>query len=611
MEVTRRKDANNSLKQAITDLLSFLYTDKREFRRTTGSEGEVWKTYLDHANDLIFTVDVTGNFTWVNQSVVALLGFPLEEIIGRSVLEIVAPEDLPFLVASIRRIFSGEEIDRLQFEVVSANNTRTLLEMRGGNFPNEGKAKGGLFIARDLTERVEVEGRLREINQTFQSLVQGSPLPICILDLEGDVRMWNPAAEVTFGWSARQVVGKSLPNIPAEEGQEFLDLFTRMKLGISFYGLDVRLLKRGGESLDVSLSSAPIRDGEGNIQSIMVLVSDITERKRMEQAERDQRMMAEALRDTAVALNSTLELDEVLDRILHNIGHVVPHDSANIMLVEEGVAYTARTRGFGDYEIDQPDQPLKLIIGETPNLYQMAVSGQPLVIADVQVYSWWEKRAEKSTKRSYVGAPIRVKGKTVGFLNLESTQPAFFTELHAERLQAFAEQAAVAIENTRLYHEVQNMAITDHVTEVYNRRGVFELGKVELERAIRYGHPLSAIMMDLDNFKLVNDTHGHLTGDLVLKGIAQRLQRGVRKIDIFGRFGGDEFIILLPEIELKEAKKAARRLQKVLSGEPIKTERGEFTIAATVGVAQLTKSTKSVEDLIDKADKIMYKAKKH
>jgi diguanylate cyclase (GGDEF)-like protein/PAS domain S-box-containing protein len=610
MEVTRRKDLFSIIRQAIIKILPPLDKGGLDLQRSYNPVSEPWKTYLEHANDLIFTVDASGSITWVNSAMLSMLGYSADQITGRSLMELVAPEDVTFLASSFRRIFSGEEIDRLQFEVLTRDNIRVMLETRGGSIPAPIRAAEGLFIARDLTERVEIEGRLREINQTFQSLVKGSPLPICILDTQGVVHMWNPAAELAFGWSNEEIIGELLPNIPPAETEEFSNLFNKMKEGVSFYGLDAQLLKRDGTIIDVSLSSAPIRDGEGNIQSIMVMVADITQRKKMEQAEREQRLMAEALRDTAVALNSTLEFSELLDRILHNISNVVPHDSANIMLVEEGIAYTARTRRFGDRQTDQPEEPLRLLIGDTPNLYQMAVSGQPLVISDVKMYSWWQQSNNEGNSRSYVGAPIRVKGKTVGFLNLESNKPAFFTNLHAERLQTFAEQAAVAIENTRLYEEVQKLAITDHVTEVLNRRGVIEFGEVEVERARRYHHSLSAIMLDLDNFKLVNDAHGHLTGDLVLKGIADRLYREVRKIDIFGRFGGDEFIILLPEIPLREAKKAARRLQKRLSEKPIKTEHGVFSISATAGVAQMTKTTKDVKDLIDKADKNMYKAKK-
>lgn len=611
MEVTQRDNIITILKKAITNLLPRQDGGGIALRKAISPDDEAWKTYLEYAEDLIFTVDSGGNFTWVNQAVVSVLGYPAETIIGRSVLDVVAPEDVTFLASSFRRIFAGEEIDRLQFEVVARDNTRILLEMRGSRLPTLEQEIGGLFIARDLTERAEIEGRLREINQTFQSLIKGSPLPICILDLDGAVRMWNPAAELTFGWSSNEIIGKPLPNIPVTEDEGFRDLFAKMKEGTSFFGLDARLLKQDGEVIEVSLSSAPILDGEGKIQSIMLLAADITERKRMEESEREQRLMAEALRDTAVALNSTLEFDELLDRILNNIANVVPHDSASIMLVEEGVAYTARTRRFGEKKAKQPEQPLRLVIGETPNLYQMAVTGQTLVVSDVQVYSWWVQPAGKIIKRSYVGAPIRVKGRTVGFLNLESISPAFFTNLHAERLQTFAEQAAVAIENTRLYEEVQKLAITDHVTEVLNRRGVVEYGTIEIERAKRYGHPLSAIMLDLDNFKRVNDSHGHLTGDLVLKGIADRLCREVRKIDIFGRFGGDEFIILLPEISLREAKKAAKRLQKCLAEKPIKTEKGEFNITATAGIARMTKTTKDVKDLVEKADKNMYSSKNH
>lgn len=610
MEVFRLKDFFSYLNQAVIRRLPRTDLEERGFSNNIGSDGDQWRTYLEHASDLIFTLDITGNITWVNQAMVSLLGYSAEKLIGRNLMEVVAPEDVTFLASSFRRIFSGEEIDRLQFEVVSRDNTRTLLEMRGGSFPGSRETIESLFIARDLTERVEIEGRLREINQTFQSLVNGSPLPICILDTQGIVRMWNPAAELAFGWGSQEIIGARLPNIPTEEYEAFSTMFTRMRGGESYYGLDTRLLKRDGTIINVSLSSAPIRDSEENIQSIMVLAEDITQRKRMEQAEREQRLLAEALRDTAVALNSTLEFSELLDKILINISNVVPHDSANIMLVEDGIAYIARIRGFGEKQSNQPEEPLRLVIGDTPNLYQMSVSGQPLIISDVNIYTWWQSSAEQAVIRSYAGAPIRVKGKTVGFLNLESNTPAFYTNLHAERLQTFAEQAALAIENTRLYEEVQKLAVTDHVTEVLNRRGVVELGELELERARRYEHSLSAIMLDLDNFKLVNDAHGHLTGDLVLKGIASRLCSEVRKIDIFGRFGGDEFIIILPEIKLREAKKAAKRLQKSLSEKPIKTEQGEFTITATAGVAQMTKTTKDVKDLIDKADKNMYKAKK-
>lgn len=178
-------------------------------------------------------------------------------------------------------------------------------------------------------------------------------------------------------------------------------------------------------------------------------------RQRVALAEREQRALAEALRDTAAALNRTLQFDEVLREILENVGRVTPHDAANIMLIEENYAFVARARGFEAHGLADWIMGLRLQIAPENNLGRMAHSGQPLLIPHTRLYPEWMDIPQTRWVQSYLGAPIQWQGQTIGFVNLDSATPDFFTPAHAERLKAFAAQAALAIENARLYRTAQ------------------------------------------------------------------------------------------------------------------------------------------------------------
>ena len=163
-----------------------------------------------------------------------------------------------------------------------------------------------------------------------------------------------------------------------------------------------------------------------------------------------QRELAEALRDTAAAIIGSLDLDDVLDRVLDNVGRVVPHDAANIMLVESGVARAARWRGY-DRVANNQLPARRFSVADTLPLRQMAESHQPLIIAQTSSYSGWLTLPGSRAVQSFIGAPIRFKRKLLGFINLESSTAGFFKAEYADRLQVFANQAAAALENARLH----------------------------------------------------------------------------------------------------------------------------------------------------------------
>lgn len=209
---------------------------------------------------------------------------------------------------------------------------------------------------------------------------------------------------------------------------------TCMKLGAADYLLKDRL-GRLGEAVRQALAGRALR----------------REKQEAEEAEREERRFAEALADTAVALNGSLDLDEVLDRVLENVKKVIPHDAVNIMLLEGEIIRTVRRQG---YEERQGPEPPSLPSYQLKDVYYydwMVKTGQLAVIPDTHHDPHWLHLPGREWIQSYIGIPIQLHHECIGFLNLISTTPGFFNEKHGQRLVAFTAQVATALQNARLY----------------------------------------------------------------------------------------------------------------------------------------------------------------
>jgi diguanylate cyclase (GGDEF)-like protein len=176
-------------------------------------------------------------------------------------------------------------------------------------------------------------------------------------------------------------------------------------------------------------------------------------------------------------------------------------------------------------------------------------------------------------------------------------------------MSIFAKQIGISLERARLFQEVQSLALTDPLTGLQNRRSLFELGRIEFSRARRMNRPFCCMMLDLDHFKLINDNYGHPIGDRVLQEFATRCKDSVRAVDLIGRYGGEELIILLPETDSETALLVAERLRSSIEEPPIKVSNGEVHVTVSVGVAAKDEYTTTLETLIARADQAMYIAK--
>jgi diguanylate cyclase (GGDEF)-like protein len=238
-------------------------------------------------------------------------------------------------------------------------------------------------------------------------------------------------------------------------------------------------------------------------------------------------------------------------------------------------------------------------------------TGKSLYIEDLDNYDEVEsiRFGDSQDVRSILAVPMVLRGKVIGMISTQNYQARAYTSEDMYLLEMLAAHAAIAIDNTRLFREVQLLALTDPLTGVNNRRQLYELGEREFARARRYKHPLAAIMIDIDKFKKANDTYGHTIGDQILISVIQRIREKVRDIDILGRYGGDEFVILLPETDLVSACQVAERLRAAISDNPYSTEGKPVAITVSLGVSVLSIKTTSLDLLIDQADVGVYIAK--
>ncbi len=216
---------------------------------------------------------------------------------------------------------------------------------------------------------------------------------------------------------------------------------------------------------------------------------------------------------------------------------------------------------------------------------------------------------DDSITQSIMCVPLRLGSKIKGVISVQSYLPHQYSQEDLEMLELLAGQGAIALENSRLFGEVQQLAITDPLTLLYNRRRFFELAEQEFERSARYVRPLSVIMLDIDHFKRVNDTYGHYVGDQVLQRLADICLKNIRQIDILARYGGEEFVILMPETDATDAFISCERLRKAVCSESFITTRGPIPVSISLGLVDLEITCKSLEELLDRSDQALYESK--
>lgn len=809
-DVTRRKQAEESLR-ASEQLYRLVVNAAPVGISLVDQDGKI--TFSSPYNQWLYQVEGDG------------------AIRDASPLEFIHPDDRELAAARIRQVLENQDtLQPQEYRLLRSDGSYFWGEITSAPIAGlNGRSQGMVVMTRDITQRKTLEMdlqrtlervtlikdllqilyRARDISAALESVLErtgrfvgASRVYLCHDSPDGSettitkewcrpgitprstnaalvryaaIPSWQRQME-TLGSVVVTAIGEAVP----EDLAEFLDAWGTCSLAAyPIYGSEERLYG----FLAVDHCDAPrdwTEDDLDLMRTVSRIVSGAVAQMQTETAGRRQRALAEALHDTAAALNSTLNFEEVLDRILSNLERVVPNASASIALVDsDNTVQFVRWRGY-DAEGEEMMRTLRLRVDERETYHTMARTGQPIIIGDTWLDKRWTMYPAYAWIRSYAGAPIQTRGKLVGFLNLDSAEPEFFSQELSYSLGVFADQAAVAIENAhlydsarrsaeemstlnrvaatltagleidqvllalfdecrralpidvfsvalydaeagmiemplyynagafqditprniheepgltgevirlrrtlylpdtldpetagqhsiirlggrparsyvgvplmllaqvvgvismqsfephaytpeqvrllemiathaaiavqnaRLYDQMKRMAITDAVTGLFSRRHFTDCGRTEVERARRYRRQLSVLMVDIDRFKRVNDTYGHNAGDQVLQAAAQNCRQALRVTDIVGRWGGEEFAILLPEADRDGAGLIAERIRRIMSESDIVLPDGPIRVTVSIGVATLSDECNTLESLIDQADRAMYMAK--
>src|SRR6476646_8161090 len=293
--------------------------------------------------------------------------------------------------------------------------------------------------------------------------------------------------------------------------------------------------------------------------------------------------------DVAKALTSSLDLDSILQTIMEKMAEYFRPDTWSLLMVEEAKMelYFAIAVGAASDALKN----VRLKVGEGIAGH-VAKYGEKLVVPDVRADKRFAKRIDEMTQwetQSIICMPLRSKLRVLGVIQLVNVDMAHFTHEEEFFLQAMCDYAAIAIENARSVEKIQELTITDDCTGLYNARHLYKTLEQEVYRSSRFGYEFSVLFIDLDHFKQVNDTHGHLIGSKLLAEIGYLIKAQLRLIDFAFRYGGDEFVVLLPQTSKDSALTVAKRLRDNLRTTPFCSEEGlNLTVKASIGLAKNT-----------------------
>lgn len=301
-------------------------------------------------------------------------------------------------------------------------------------------------------------------------------------------------------------------------------------------------------------------------------------------------------------LNSTFDLEKIFKSIITFVYDSSIGDASDVLIFEND--------GNKRYLINTVDIPRHYLNFEDKIVDELRQNEELVFVPLIKGDERFESDINLNIYSSMMSLPLKIKDKIIGTLNIYSNSIDKLKD-NTNFLTIIANQSALAIQNARQYAKIKQLAITDKLTNMYNRRYFMELLKSEIERGRRTKKPLSLAILDIDNFRDYNNAHGHLVGDKLLMEFSAILKKSIRNIDTAGRYGGEEFVVLLPESNPQDAAIVAERIRKSLEENYFEGEEDQplGSVTVSVGVATCLNSSLDHQELLKEADKALYKAK--
>ncbi len=477
--------------------------------------------YLNHSKTHSFHIDWTASideaFALVTENAydVCLLDYELGERNGIEVLERFRELEIDVPVIVITG-YGSHDIDL------------AVMEAGAVDFIDKTTLNADILdrVIRYTVQQYHQTVALRQSEIRFRAMVEKGSDLIIQMDGQGRIIYTSPSISRILGYEENELLEQTLLDLVHKEDLPIIaQMFNKLTtLPQNPPVASYRIRSQDGQWKWFETVATNLLRVAG-IGAIIVNARDITDRRQLLMAEQEQRSIAQALLDTSNALNSTLNFDDVLSRILENLGNVIPHCSASVMLIDENdTTYAASYRGYDYYNVPVSLDDFCFDIHQTHSLNTMMKTRAPYMVADVQQNSSWTQTETAVQIRSYIGIPIVETDKVIGFINLDSDVSDHFTQKHADYLQLFANQAAIAIRNAHQFRQAQQLAAIE-----------------ERQRLARELH--DAVSQTLFSASVIADS---LTR--VVDSDKQKLQAGLEKLTQLNRSALAEMRSLLVEL---------------------------------------------------------------
>ncbi|HEX2713801.1 MAG TPA: diguanylate cyclase [Candidatus Acidoferrales bacterium] len=472
----------------------------------------------------------------------------------------------------------------------------------------------------DLRIEAAERGRAEEAASHLAAIVQSCHDAIIGETLDGIISSWNAGAERIYGYTAQEIIGRPvLMLVPPDRAEETQRLIERLRRGELIEDYETVRLRKDGQAINVSLTFSPVRDAAGKVASASKIARDITERKRSEQAlQQANAVLTGWLRELEKRTHETTLLNEMGDLL------------QTCVTAEEAYAVIARfaQRLFpteaGALCVLNPSQNLVEAVavwGDSPVGERVFAPEECWALRRGQVHvaddatSGLLCRHVGAPPGGYLCVPMMGQGEALGVLHLQYAGPpaevgARLTETERRLAITAAGHIGLALANLRLRETLRIQSIRDPLTGLFNRRYMEESLARELRRAARNQRRVGAIMLDLDHFKRFNDNYGHEAGDAMLRELGEFLRMRTRREDIACRYGGEEFVLVLPEASVEVTWHRAERLREEFKHLNLQ-HRGHSlgTVTLSLGLAFFPEHGSTVGDILRAADNALYRAK--
>lgn len=566
------------------------------------------KSVLENTNNVIFIKNLAGKYQLVNKQFTRITKKKKKHLIGKTDFDIFTPEFAEQFKKMDEEVAATEKMIMIEESVPLRDGIHTYLTNKFPIFDekNDVYAIGGIAI--DITEQKLAQDR-------FRMIIEAAPDGIIVINRKGHIILVNKRTEEMFGYSTNELLNMSIkvlmPDISEYVSMEHEDnFFNEIMSGFMGQMMELFALRKNKKYFPIEISISPILITEGTVA--LATIRDITSRKTIEEKNQTNLQQLKKRHRELNLLNEFGSNMQVCKRIqeagrliANYASHLFPDCAGSLYLTQQNAITLDLITSFNDPILKQssinPDDCWALRIGNVHNVENV----------DKDIICGHNMNLPVKSP-TYMCLPLFAQGNISGLFYVENLTGNKFDDLKSQEILAstFCEQIALGLSNIRLQETLREQSIRDVLTGLYNRRYLEETFERELVRVRRNGLSLTVIMFDIDHFKDFNDDYGHKAGDVLLQSLGRLVFEKMRASDIICRYGGEEFVVVLPETSIGTGWQRAEHLRKQVAEMKVIYNKVELSVTISVGVAAYPEHGEDMFDLIAAADIALYQAKK-